>query len=64
MTAYDLLASITKSEPGTFEDFCGEYGYDSDSRKAETVYHSVIAEWRKVHKFFTASELAELQEVS
>ena len=31
--AYDVLAAITKTDPGSFEDFCDELGYDSDSRK-------------------------------
>jgi len=62
--AYDLLACLTKYEVGTFENFCSEYGYDTDSRQAEKTYHSVVREWRKVSNFFTAGELAELQEIS
>jgi len=63
-TPYDVLACITKSDPGSFENFCGDFGYDSDSRKAESVYRAVVAEWQRVAKFFTAEELAELQEVA
>ena len=33
-SAYDLLACITKSDPGNFRDFCSDFGYDTDSRKA------------------------------
>lgn len=62
-TAYDVLASITKSEPGTFEDFCGGYGYDSDSRRAYQTYEAVVDEWKKVRAFFTDEELTELQEI-
>lgn len=62
--AYDVLAAITKSDPGTFEDFCGDYGYDTDSRKAEQVYFAVQKEWSKVRTFFTAEEIAELQEIN
>ena len=62
--AYDLLVCIIKSDPGTFADFCGEYGYDEDSRKAESVYRAVCREWRKVAKFFTADELEQLQGIS
>jgi hypothetical protein len=64
VTAYDLLACIQKSDVGTFQQFCDEYGCDEDSRKAETVYHAVLKEWRKVEKFFTAEELAAIQEIS
>jgi hypothetical protein len=63
-TPYDVLACITKSEPGSFEEFCGEFGYDTDSRKAEQVYFAVQAEWSKVRRFFTAEEIAEIQEIS
>lgn len=62
-TAYDLLTAIVKSDPGTFHDFCQDFGYDEDSRKAEQVYHNVVREWDKVQKFFTADELAAVQEI-
>lgn len=62
-TAYDLLTSIQKYEVGTFENFCGDFGYDEDSRKAERVYNSVTAEWIKVSSFFTPDELDELKEI-
>lgn len=61
---YNVLACIIKSDPGTFDDFCRDFDYDSDSRKAETTYRAVVEEWRKVRAFFTADELAEVQEVS
>lgn len=62
-TAYDLLTCIQKNDVGTFEDFCGEFGYDTDSRKAESVYHAVVKEWQKVQRFFTDAELTELQDI-
>lgn len=62
--AYDLLACITKYDPYDFENFCGDFGYDTDSRRAETIYQSVVKEWRMVSRFFTAEELAEVQEIS
>jgi hypothetical protein len=63
-TPYDVLACITKNDPGTFADFCSEFGYDEDSRRAETIYNAVVKEWRKVEKFFTAEEREKLQEVA
>lgn len=62
--AYDILSCIQKYDPGTFENFCSDYGYDNDSRRAEQTYHAVVKEWSKVQRFFTADELAELQEVN
>ena len=64
VSAYDVLACLTKSDPGTFEEFCSDYGYDSDSRRAEQTYQAVREEWRKVQAFFSAQELAELQEIA
>lgn len=63
-TAYDLLASITKYDPDTFENFCSEFGYDTDSRKAEKTYFAVQEEWNKVRKFFTTEELEKLREIN
>lgn len=63
VSAYDLLTAIVKSDPRTFHDFCQDFGYDEDSRKAEQTYHNVVREWDKVRKFFTAEELAAVQEI-
>lgn len=62
-TAYDLLACIEKNEPGTFTDFCSDFGYDTDSRRAFDVYQAVQEEYSKIRRFFTAAEIEELQEV-
>ncbi len=60
---YDVLACLTKYDPGTFADFCSEYGYDEDSRKAEKTYKSVKDEWLNVCALFSDEELSELQEI-
>lgn len=62
-TAYDVLACLTKSDPGDFEDFCSEFGYNEDSRSAYETWQSVVKEWDKVNDFFTAEEIEELQEI-
>ena len=62
--AYDLLACLTKSDPGTFGDFCSDFGYDEDSRMAERTYFAVQEEWMRVRRFFTPDELVELHEVA
>lgn len=63
-TEYDLLACLTKYDVGTFEDFCGEFGYDTDSRKAEETYSAIKEEYEKVCGLFTDEELTELQEIN
>ena len=63
-TCYDLIACLTKYYPGTFENFCSEFGYNTDSRTAERTYKAVLKEWRKVEAFFTSSELDILQNIN
>jgi len=62
-TSYNILACLTKYEPGTFEDFCGEFGYDTDSKKAEKTYNAVKDEWLNVSRLFTDAEIELLQEI-
>jgi len=61
---YDLLACLTKSDPGTFENFCGDFGYDTDSRYALKTYKAARREWAKVQRFFTDTEIKELQDIN
>lgn len=63
-SAYDLLACLTKYDPGTFENFCSDYGYDPDSRKAEKIYHSVVKEWNDISSLFNEKELSLLSEIN
>lgn len=62
-TAYDVLACIQKYDVGSFENFCGDFGYNGDSRHAEKIYKGVLKEWEKVSYFFSESEISELQEI-
>ena len=62
-TAYDVLTCLTKNDPGTFKDFCEEFGYDEDSRNAERVYKAVCDEWQNVKTIWTDSEIENLQEI-
>jgi len=62
-TAYDVLVSITKYDPGTFEDFCSEFEYDTDSKKAEKTYNAVKDGYMSVCALFSDDELNELQEI-
>jgi hypothetical protein len=63
-TSYDLLTCITKNDPGTFANFCGEMGLDTDSRKAEKTYFAVQEEWEKVRAFFSSEEIEKIQEIN
>jgi len=63
-TSYDILACITKYNPNTFEDFCSEFGYDTDSKKAEKTYNAVKDEYINVCALFTDKEIEQLQEIN
>jgi hypothetical protein len=62
-TAYDVLASLTKNEVGSFDDFCSDFGYDNDSRTAEKVYIAVQKEYSEVKRLFN-DVMDALQEIA
>lgn len=62
-TAYDILSCLQKYDVGSFDDFCSDFGYDSDSRKAEKIYNVVVNEYTQVCALFTEPEMEEMQEI-
>ncbi len=62
-TEYDVLACITKYEPGTFENFCSEFGYITDSRKALKTYNAVCREYKGVCRIWNQAEREALAEI-
>ena len=62
-TAYSVLACLQKYEVGEFEDFCSEFGYDTDSRKAEKVYNAVKDEYTQLCTIFSDEEIELMQEI-
>lgn len=63
-TLYDVLACLQKYDVGTFEDFCGEFGYDTDSRKAFKTYKAVIREYKNLERLYSEAELEQLREIN
>lgn len=61
--AYDVLACLVTSDPGIFDDFCNEFGYDSDSVKAFNIYRAVQEQYRDLCRVFTQEQLEELGEI-
>lgn len=62
-TAYDVLACLQKYDPETFEDFCDNFGYDTDSRKALENYLAVQDEYKNVIRLF-GDVMEDLEEIS
>jgi hypothetical protein len=48
----DCLASDSSSvdNAGSFEEWCAEYGYDTDSRRAEKTYKACVSQRNKLHR--------------
>lgn len=62
-TAYSVLACLQKYEVGTFEDFCGEFGYNEDSIKANKTYKAVLNEYNNVCALYNEKELELMSEI-
>ena len=63
---YDVLSCLTKYDPGTHKNFCGDYGYDTDSRKALDLYMRVQEEWSGVLRLCggeSSEMMRELREI-
>lgn len=61
---YDVLADCTAYDPGTHEDFCAEFGYDTDSIRDLKAYLAVQKEYHELRRIFTPEQLEALQEIS
>lgn len=51
-TPYSVLACLTKYDVGSFSDFCSEFGYSTESRKAYRMYQKVNDEYERVVTMF------------
>lgn len=74
-TEYDVLACLTKYDPGNYEDFCSEFGYETETEnesgrltrnpKAYKIWKACCREWEKVKRAFGDGEvLEELREIN
>jgi hypothetical protein len=62
-TAYDVLACLQNYDPEDFEWFCKNYGYDTDSRKAEKTWKACCKQFKAVQRLFTEEQIEKLQEI-
>ena len=59
---YSLILDGSASEL-SFAEWCGDYGYDSDSRKAFATYMACQENSDKLQKVFTHSQIARIREL-
>jgi hypothetical protein len=52
LNAFYCFVSDAVGADGTFENFCSEFGYDSDSRAAEKIYKKCIKQLEKLKKIY------------
>ena len=51
-TMYDVLACLTKHDPGSYIDFCDNFGYDVYDKRSKKVYNAVVKEYDYVCRLF------------
>lgn len=56
----DCLASDSTAMDMSFEDFCSEFGYDMDSRKAEATFKACVRIGKNLARFLGDDLLKEL----
>lgn len=65
LNAYDVLACIdTYSDGESFKDFCSDFGYETDSRKAEKTYKAVMGQIEGLKRVLSAKEIEELNNIN
>ena len=66
-TEYDILACLTKYDPGTMDDFFSEMGYEvhdaDDIFCFLNTYNAVVKEYRDLCKIFTEEQMEMLREI-
>jgi hypothetical protein len=63
---YSLLScmSMDSYQSDSFEDWCDNFGYDTDSRKALDTFLKCQKISSDINRFFTDTELEQLQEIN
>lgn len=61
-TYYDILACLTKDDPGDLYDFCECFGYAWDDENAQKTHKLCEREWEKVNNLFE-DVIDELREI-
>jgi hypothetical protein len=57
------LASDVSGMPQTFEEWCWEFGYDADSRKAYAIFNACLSSYAKLREFFGPEWFRQFQTI-
>lgn len=55
-----LLSDASCVLDRSFDEFCSDFGYDDDSRKAEQLYRDILANNAKLAKLFRTTDIASI----
>ena len=63
---YSILSCVSLDYyiPNIFEEFCAEFGYDTDSRKAFDTWQACLIQSNKLRKVFSEDEISALPRYS
>jgi len=66
-TAYDFFSCVQKYNPGTFDEFCSEMGYDeeplSSYHRVAKIYEAAKNEWQAIESMYSDDEITLMQEI-
>lgn len=62
-TVYNILSCLVTYDPGSFENFCQDYYYNTDNINALKIYRLAMQEYRDVARLFTPHERELLSEI-
>lgn len=60
---YSILASLDTLASSSFEEFCSEFWYDTDSRSAHDIYIKCIEQDRMLRRMYNKKQLEMLSEI-
>lgn len=59
----DILCCVEKYDPESFEDFCLNYGYDTNSITAEKIYKACVKQYNALCTLFSEKEMEMLRDI-
>lgn len=62
-TEYSILAALTKYDPISFDEFCSEFGYSTDSINALKIYEDVKKGYLNLCSLYNEEEMNTLREI-